>query len=890
LSPLIHDPVTDLIHVKCLVHMCIVVVEIICVNIYYNCHMHNIFDTRDLRRTYFMFALLVSLILLPAIRVRAETDNAKLRAVLYSLSIKISELSKQLASVYDGYQSATGDGRTNTAVSDNPDSISVASNNGNSLAVSPSSVIFNTLGATFQFNSWVSTTRGTSLPSIVWSSSNPTVATIDRTGLVTARANGNAIITATIPDIFVNAYVTVAIGNSIPIYPPPSQITNPIIPTLPPTLPSPELIPIIPKFNLGNVVQTTVRLNVRSYPALVRGNILGSQLAGAFGTIIGGPVSANGYTWWNIDYANAPDGWSVESYLTSSSLPTLPPFSPPPVTPIAPPPAMPISPPPSGDTQAPTTPTGLSASSVFSSQVNITWNASLDNIGVIGYRIYRNGIQITTTSNTFYSNTGLSPSTTYVYTVAAYDTAGNVSSQSAPISVTTLAIVTPPYSPPIGGGVCEATGLARCWYVAANASVGGSGTFAYPFRRPQDAVLVARPGDFIYLRGGAEFTHSNAANHYHIASIRSEAVSGGPNALITLKSYPGEQAVIRGAYTASGVPIPGPEGGQTTPPGFLAIQITRSHWRIEGLRMFNGVIEVGHNTGPGTGPSVRNVWVVGNTITDTAASTGNFGVISVTGQHTQAGAGTWNDELDPRDIYIHNNTVKTLWGKQQAFSAIQGVLPWYEDGDIEHHACMAMFKSGGYVELVGNNFSECATIFYGKWNGPGPTVMRGNYFHTAQTIAFQWRSKQAIFENNVFARFTRPHAIFNTSQGEVSGIVFRNNVFDLAPWSMNGTGSRGGIAPNESSIISTGNIFFGREPVSGGPVTNSQVDRNCYVWDSSLRINNYPWQQWRTLGWDLSGANAFETNRLNAFVNPSIGNYSSIGTVSAVCGTIGAGI
>lgn len=93
----------------------------------------------------------------------------------------------------------------------------------------------------------------------------------------------------------------------------------------------------------------------------------------------------------------------------------------------------------SSDTSVPTVPTGLSASPVSSSQINLTWYASSDNVGVSGYRIYRNGTQIASTGSTSYSDTGLAASTGYTYTVAAYDAAGNTSSQSSSISATTLA-------------------------------------------------------------------------------------------------------------------------------------------------------------------------------------------------------------------------------------------------------------------------------------------------------------------------------------------------------------------------------------------------------------------------------------------------------------------
>src|SRR5438552_3742989 len=90
------------------------------------------------------------------------------------------------------------------------------------------------------------------------------------------------------------------------------------------------------------------------------------------------------------------------------------------------------------DTTPPSVPTSLSASAVSSSQINLSWTASTDNVGVAGYTIYRGGSQIATTSLTSYSDTGLSPSTAYTYTVAAYDAAGSVSAQSAAASAVTL--------------------------------------------------------------------------------------------------------------------------------------------------------------------------------------------------------------------------------------------------------------------------------------------------------------------------------------------------------------------------------------------------------------------------------------------------------------------
>ncbi|MDO8469716.1 MAG: immunoglobulin domain-containing protein [bacterium] len=65
---------------------------------------------------------------------------------------------------------------------------------------------------------------------------------------------------------------------------------------------------------VGSQVKTTANLGVRATPFL-SSPLLGRQATGRQGTILEGPVSANGYTWWRVDYVAAPDGWSAGAYL-----------------------------------------------------------------------------------------------------------------------------------------------------------------------------------------------------------------------------------------------------------------------------------------------------------------------------------------------------------------------------------------------------------------------------------------------------------------------------------------------------------------------------------------------------------------------------------------------
>ena len=70
------------------------------------------------------------------------------------------------------------------------------------------------------------------------------------------------------------------------------------------------------------------------------------------------------------------------------------------------------------------------------SQINVSWDGSTDNVGVVEYRLYRRiGTSgpltfLTSVMTTIYSNLGLNASTTYCYYVTAVDAAGNESNPS----------------------------------------------------------------------------------------------------------------------------------------------------------------------------------------------------------------------------------------------------------------------------------------------------------------------------------------------------------------------------------------------------------------------------------------------------------------------------
>ena len=91
------------------------------------------------------------------------------------------------------------------------------------------------------------------------------------------------------------------------------------------------------------------------------------------------------------------------------------------------------------DTEAPTTPINLSISNETDSSVKVSWTASTDNNAVDGYEVYVDNVLKETTTNEFYTVSGLNTSTTYTIEIVAYDIDNNKSDKSSSINATTTA-------------------------------------------------------------------------------------------------------------------------------------------------------------------------------------------------------------------------------------------------------------------------------------------------------------------------------------------------------------------------------------------------------------------------------------------------------------------
>lgn len=145
------------------------------------------------------------------------------------------------------------------------------------------------------------------------------------------------------------------------------------------------------------------------------------------------------------------------------------------------------------DTEAPSVPGGLQASAASSTQINLNWTASTDNIAVTGYSVYRSGVLINgNVTGTTYQDTGLTANTTYSYTVSAHDAAGNNSAQSTTASATTQPTPPPDTTAPsvptgLGAAVVSSNQINLSWTTSTD-NPGGSGLKQYRVYRSTDNV------------------------------------------------------------------------------------------------------------------------------------------------------------------------------------------------------------------------------------------------------------------------------------------------------------------------------------------------------------------------------------------------------------------
>jgi chitodextrinase len=163
------------------------------------------------------------------------------------------------------------------------------------------------------------------------------------------------------------------------------------------------------------------------------------------------------------------------------------------------------------DTEPPSTPSGLATSAVAQTSLTLSWNASTDDVGVAGYRLFLDGIEVATSTSTSFSFTGLGCGTPYTLGVAAYDGAGNFSLTATTGRTTSACPDTQPPSTPSGLATSSVsqTSMSLSWTASTdNVAVAGYDLFV---NGTQVGTSAATSHSFTGLSCGTSYTLGVAA-------------------------------------------------------------------------------------------------------------------------------------------------------------------------------------------------------------------------------------------------------------------------------------------------------------------------------------------------------------------------------------------
>ena len=148
------------------------------------------------------------------------------------------------------------------------------------------------------------------------------------------------------------------------------------------------------------------------------------------------------------------------------------------------------------DTMPPAVPVLKSVVATSSSEIDVTWASTTDNVAVAGYYLYRNNARIVTlnASTTFFADRNLAARTTYHYTLAAYDTTGNIASSSLGMATTTFPPDTTP--PTVPSDIVVANLMPRSLIFTWSPSRDDVGVAGYKIYRNQQQIATVATSSY----------------------------------------------------------------------------------------------------------------------------------------------------------------------------------------------------------------------------------------------------------------------------------------------------------------------------------------------------------------------------------------------------------
>ena len=268
------------------------------------------------------------------------------------------------------------------------------------------------------------------------------------------------------------------------------------------------------------------------------------------------------------------------------------------------------------DSMPPSAPTNLTGVAVSSSQVNLSWGASTDNVGVTGYKVYRDGAFLASTTATTYSDTTAQAGATYTYTVYAYDAAGNISQPSNTATVTITADTQPPSTPT---GLAAVVGGASQISLSWNAATDNTGVTGYTVYRDGSVIATTNgPNATTYTDTGVA---PGTTYTYTVDAFDSAGNHSAPSAAVTATTPSGT------VHTMTLSPVADSYADSANP---TATHGTSSQLRVDGSPLVYSYLRFDLSSVPGT--------ITGLTLKvfATSSSTAGYAVRSVADN-------TWNE-------------------------------------------------------------------------------------------------------------------------------------------------------------------------------------------------------------------------------------------------------
>jgi chitodextrinase len=194
------------------------------------------------------------------------------------------------------------------------------------------------------------------------------------------------------------------------------------------------------------------------------------------------------------------------------------------------------------DGTGPTTPTDLTATAVGTDRIDLGWSPAEDpESGIASYKIFRGGLEVASTSETTYPDSGLDPATTYEYRVSATNGDGLQGGLSAPAQATTQDGSGPTAPTNVAAETVSQTQINLTWTASEDPESGVDRYIVY-----RDNAMIGSVTDTSFADSGLE---QNTTYVYSISAVNGEEIEGERSDNVSAKTFPSEDTIPPAAPT-----------------------------------------------------------------------------------------------------------------------------------------------------------------------------------------------------------------------------------------------------------------------------------------------------------------------------------------------------